>query len=210
MTIVVDAMATYEDYEVMLPVPKSARLPIELEPPDGFVPRDLRTWPQVEGRLEYVDGRLLYMPPCGELQALLSARVVFLLARWGEGRASFDVGGNEAGLFVGRDVRGADALVWARVNHSAPRTYQIPEGTPLLAVEVAGSSDAEDESALLRKGRAYLKQGVKTVWLVLPETREVVVLRGDRTRRFERGDALPTPPELPALTVAVDELFAVL
>ena len=43
-----------------IPVPATVRFPVELEPPDGFDPTRLETWPRVEGRLEWVEGRLLY------------------------------------------------------------------------------------------------------------------------------------------------------
>src|SRR5262249_47348486 len=46
-------------------VPASIRFPVELDIPAGFDPGDPATWPRVEGRLEYVAGKLLYMPPCG-------------------------------------------------------------------------------------------------------------------------------------------------
>src|SRR5437773_12402391 len=54
--------------EETFPVPGSVRFPVELTPPDGFDPARLETWPRVAGRLEWVRGRLLYMPPCGDRQ----------------------------------------------------------------------------------------------------------------------------------------------
>jgi hypothetical protein len=36
--------------------------------PDPFDPAHAERWPAVAGRLEFVGGRLLFMPPCGELQ----------------------------------------------------------------------------------------------------------------------------------------------
>jgi len=41
---------------------------VELDPPLGFDPARLEAWPAVEGRLRWVEGRLLYMPPCGDRQ----------------------------------------------------------------------------------------------------------------------------------------------
>src|SRR5207244_12883275 len=49
--------------EETIPVPGSVRFPVELTPPDGFDPARLETWPRAEGRLERVDGRLLYIAP---------------------------------------------------------------------------------------------------------------------------------------------------
>jgi len=50
--------------------PETVRYPVELVPSGGFDPARVETWPRIDGRLEWVEGRLLYMPPCGERQAL--------------------------------------------------------------------------------------------------------------------------------------------
>src|SRR5262245_17642277 len=93
-------------------VPASVRFPVELVPPDGFDPVRLETWPRVEGRLEWVGGRLLYMPPCGEMQQATVADVVGVLIPWQRAHPEFSVGTNEAGMRLGEDSRGADAGVW--------------------------------------------------------------------------------------------------
>src|SRR5262249_45357409 len=73
-------------------VPASVRFPVELVPPDGFDPARLETWPHVEGRLEWVGGRLLYMPPCGEMQQATVADVVGVLISWQRAHPEFSVG----------------------------------------------------------------------------------------------------------------------
>ena len=50
-------------------LPGTVRYPVELVPPEGFDPARVETWPRIDGRLEWVEGRLLFMPPCGERQA---------------------------------------------------------------------------------------------------------------------------------------------
>jgi Uma2 family endonuclease len=205
----VDVAAMDPGYDEVMPVPRAARLPIELHPPPGFDAADPRTWPDVIGRLEFVDGRLLYMPPCGEEQQVVTVQAAYVIRRWAEGHPRFDVGGNEAGMILGADVRGADVAVWPR---PAPghRTRSFRTTPPILAVEVAGRDDAEDEGALLSKATWYLGRGVKCVWLVLPETREVVVVSETGTQRFGERAVLPEPPELPGLEIRVDEIFSVL
>jgi hypothetical protein len=86
-------------------VPASVRFPVELVPPDGFDPARLETWPRVEGRLEWVGGRLLYMPPCGEMQQATVADVVGVLIPWQRAHPEFSVGTNEAGMRLGEDSR---------------------------------------------------------------------------------------------------------
>jgi Uma2 family endonuclease len=164
------------------------------------------TWPDVEGRLEFVEGRLLYMPPCADIQQDVAVDVVHLLRTWSESHAGFIVGGNEAGMKLGADIRAADAALWLRaaVGPSVGRLRQVP---PLLAVEVAGQD--EDESVLREKAGWYLRQGVLAVWLVLPESREVVLMRADGSEsRHGSGGRLPPEPQLPGLTPDVSQFFA--
>ena len=93
--------------EETIPVPGSVRFPVELTPPDGFDPARLETWPRVEGRLEWVGGRLLYMPPCGDRQQYTVADVVATLIIWVRAHPEFAVGTNEAGMHLGGDSRAA-------------------------------------------------------------------------------------------------------
>ena len=102
--------------EKTIAVPGTVRFPVELTPPDGFDPARLETWPRVEGRLEWVGGRLLYMPPCGDRQQDTVADVVAALITWVRSHTDFVVGTNEAGMRLGEDSRGADAAIFT---HSA-------------------------------------------------------------------------------------------
>jgi Uma2 family endonuclease len=192
-------------YDDVVPVPRAARFPIELRPPAAFHPDDPATWPSVDGRLELIDGRLLYMPPCGDTQQYVATMVSFVLARWARAHPAFVVGSNEAGMRLGADTRGADAAVWLRAEVS-PRTGKFQRVPPVLAVEVAGLD--EEEPRLEEKARWYLAHGVKLVWLILPDTREVVVVRPEGRTRHGLGEALPPAAELPGLAARVDELLA--
>ena len=57
------------------------------------------------------------------------------------------------------------------------------------------------------KARWYLGSGVEIVWLVLPESREVVVVTAAGEERYGSGDHLPEQAALPALAPAVDDFF---
>jgi hypothetical protein len=70
-------------------VARSVRFPVEPIPPEGFDPARLETWPRREGRLEWVGGRLPWMPPCGEAQQVTVADVVVALGRWAESHPEF-------------------------------------------------------------------------------------------------------------------------
>ena len=82
--------------EEFVTVPATVRFPVELVPPDGFDPERLETWPRIDGRLEWVAGRLLYMPPCGYVQQVTVVDLVALLAAWVRGHREFVAGTNEA------------------------------------------------------------------------------------------------------------------
>ena len=193
-----------ERYQETIPLTRAIRFPVELIPPEGFDPERLETWPKVEGRLEYVDGRLLYKAPCGDLQQDTVADVVAALTAWVRTHRGYVVGTNEAGMLLQGAARGADAAVWRR---DAVKEYQgkFRRVAPLLAVEVAGED--EDEPVLREKARWYLNVGVKVVWIVLPESRAVVVISGSKERRCRIGESLPPEKVLPGLSPRVDEFF---
>ena len=190
--------------EETIPVPGTVRFPVELTPPEGFDPARLETWPRVEGRLEWVGGRLLYMPPCGDRQQYTVADVVATLVNWVRSHPEFAVGTNEAGMRLGDDSRGADAAMWHRAKGD---TYDggFQRMPPVLAVEVAGRDEGEPE--LRDKARWYLGVGVPIVWLVLPAEREVVVVTSEGERRYGVGERLPADPRLPGLCPLTDEFF---
>jgi Uma2 family endonuclease len=184
-------------------VPRSVRFPVELIPPEGFDPARLETWPRVDGRLEWVGGRLLWMPPCGEAQQVTVADVVLVLGRWAEARPDFSLGTNEAGMRLGDDSRGADAGIWRR--RPGPLEWGFRREPPLLAVEVEGRDEGLPE--LREKARWYLAAGTPVIWIVLPSERAVVVVTAERESRHDIDDRLPVHPALPGLEPAVAALF---
>jgi len=193
-----------EPYPETILVPASVRFPVELEPPEGFRPEEPASWPRIDGRLEWVGGRLLYMPPCGGIQQGVSVSVVGILDRWQEEHPDFFVGGNEAGMILGADVRGAEGAVWRR-DAVLPLTGRYIRVAPILAVEVGGREEGEPE--LRAKAQWYLGHGVTVVWLVLPTTRDVVVVTAGGESRHGAGERLPPHPALPGLEPAVERFF---
>jgi Uma2 family endonuclease len=195
---VVPSPDAYADVTV---VPRIAvRFPLPLPAPGGFVVARHETWPRVTGRLEYASGRLEYMPPCGKNQQRVAVDVVTELNLWRRAHPGFVVGGNEAGMLLGGEVRGADAAVWRT---GEPASDEFARTAPVLAVEVCG----EDEPAemLLAKARWYLEHGVERVWIVDPAARRVHVVTGDAALEVE--DRIPETPSLPGLSLAVADLF---
>lgn len=179
------------------------RFPVELRT-DGVDASDPATWPAIDGRLEYVGGRLLYMPPCADFQQDVAADVTFVLRTWSEQQSTFIVGGNEAGMRLGADIRAADIAVW-RASEAGARTGRLRSTPPVLAVEISGED--EEERVLRDKARWYREHGVAIVWLVFPESREVIVIDASGEARFASGH-LPPDDTLPGLTPAISSFFA--
>ena len=191
--------------EETFPVPGSVRFPVELTPPDGFDPARLETWPRVAGRLEWVAGRLLYMPPCGERQSWTVADLVFTLGHWVRSHPGFVFGTNEPGTLLRDDVRAADAAIWRRAE-ARPASPGVSRVPPLLAAEVGGRDEGARE--LREKARWYLDVGVGVVWILLPKEREVLVVTPAGESRHQMGERLPPDPRLPGLAPQVEELFS--
>jgi len=190
--------------EDTIPVPRAVRFPVELDPPAGFDPERPETWPRVAGRLEWVEGRLLYMPPCGDRQQDTVADLVTELGSWARAHSEFVVATSEAGMILPGGVRAADAAVWRRADVGSydGGFRRVP---PVLAAEVGGRDEAEP--TLREKARWYLERGVAVVWMLFPVEREVVVLTSDAEDRYGVGDRVPAHHALPDLTPAVVALF---
>lgn len=194
-------MAAASAYAPVTIVPRIAvTLPLVLPEPEGFSVERSETWPQVIGRVEYVKGRLQYMPPCGKNQQRVAVDVVTELNLWRRAHPEFIVGGNEAGMLLGGEVRGADAAVWRAGEPAGTEFARVP---PVLAVEICGEDEPLD--AMLAKAAWYLEHGVEVVWTIDPETRAVHVTTSSGTK--VAGDALPEHPSLPDLTPRLADFF---
>lgn len=191
-------------YDETISLPRAVCFPVELLPPEGFDEERIETWPSVAGRLEWVEGRLLFMPPSGDAQQDVVADVVITVGAWVRSHPGFVLGTNEAGMRLGGATRAADAAVWRRADLGAYRGG-LRRHPPLLAVEVAGAEEQLD--VLRRKADWYLGVGVAVVWIVLPDSQEVVVITAEDERRVGPGHRLPPAPALPDLSPAVADFF---
>lgn len=182
---------------------EQVRFPLPLRPPRGFQAHRPTTWPHLDGRLEFVAGELLFMPPCADYQQDVSAETVRLLGNWSVLHPEFLVAGNEAGMLLGGEVRGADVAVWTRSRVGAHRGM-FRRVAPVLAVEIAGED--EDERALREKARWYVAHGVELIWLVFPRSRHVLAVTKSGVRRITGAKRLPVG-SLPGLELTAKALF---
>ncbi|MBL8956990.1 MAG: Uma2 family endonuclease [Myxococcaceae bacterium] len=188
-----------------VPVPRGAvQFPLVVEQPPGFKPEEPSTWPEFPGRWEYLGGRLLFMPPCGDEQADVATATLWQFEPWVSRHPEFVVGANEAGMILGGEVRGADAAVWRRDQLGA-YSGKYRRTAPVLVVEIAGADEPEER--LREKARWYLERGVRVAWLVVPGSREVIVVHGGGESRHRPGERLPTHDELPELEPDVSAFF---
>jgi Uma2 family endonuclease len=194
-------VAASSAYSAVTVVPRIAvSLPLVLPEPDGFVAVNIQTWPQVVGRLEFVGGRLEYMPPCRKNQQRVAVDVVTELNIWRRAHPEFIAGANEAGMLLGGEVRGADVAIWRA---GEPAGNEFARTPPVLAVEICGEDEALD--TLLAKAAWYLDHGVVIIWTVVPETRRVHVTTSTGTIVVE--DRIPESPALPGLAPLVADFF---
>lgn len=181
------------------------RFPVVLRPPRKFRFDRLETWPRVEGRLEFHEGELRYMPPCADEQGQVVFSLVAVLAPWVKKHREFVAGTNEQGMMLDGSVRAADGAIWRRDTLGAHKTGTVFRVPPVLAVEVAGQD--EGAAQLRAKARWYLEHGVTVVWLLFPQTRVVEVLTVNEHVIVGRAKSLPPHPALPGLAPKVRDFY---
>ncbi len=89
---------------------------------------------------------------------------------------------------------------WQRIDRRRVPVIEMP----LIAVEVV--SPSEGATALNRKIKAYLEAGVKEVWVIYPETKEIYIFDSVVGRHFQVGQMLETPL-LPGFSLVVSDLL---
>lgn len=171
-----------------------------------LTPDDLLNLPNGKD-YELVDG-ILAKRGMGAQSSWIAARMMGLLqafCRSGTRAWLFDAECGYLGLGRANTVRKPDVSVVL-----GDRLPEIPSGwidlAPDLAAEVVSPNDTVYE--LERKIREYLEGGVRLVWVILPETREIRVLRPDGTEtRLREADTLNGEEVLPGFSCPVAELF---
>lgn len=80
---------------------------------------------------------------------------------------------------------------------------RFPAMAPDLAIEIISPDD--NFSAVMKKVDEYLEQGTQVVWLVISDTREILVC--SREHKFSVRDILTAPELLPGFELDVVKLF---
>jgi Uma2 family endonuclease len=196
-------------------VPVSPPTPAAPRPPVDYVPKlftaaDLELLPSdlPSGPVHYEldNGRLITMPPPGDIHGAIELNVGSALKVQGELRGHGKARSGDVGIVLWRNpdrVVGADAAFIAITSLPLRRS---PEGyletIPDLVVEVRSKNDTL--AAILRKVEDYLHAGVRLVWVVDPQTRTVTAHRRDMPPQvFHEDDILTVDDVIPGFQLPV-------
>jgi len=175
----------------------------------AVLPSDLPSGPVV---YELDNGRLIVMPPPGDIHGAIETNLVAELKHQGDKRGLGKTRSGGVGVILWKDpdrVVGPDAVFV--VKESLPiRTSKegYLETIPELVVEVRSKNDTGPE--ITRKVRDYLKVGVRVVWVSDPGKRTVTVYRpGEKAKVLHESDVLTIPDIIPGFELPVREVFQV-
>jgi Uma2 family endonuclease len=166
------------------------------DPPDG-------------SKQELVRGEIVAMAPPGFRHGFLQGRAYRLLDAFVTahrlGRVTV-----ESGVVTERDpdtVRGPDVAYWSYERLPADQQpVGYPEVAADLCVEILSPNDRPGK--LREKVREYFTRGVRMVWLIDPEDRNVWVYRGPGPARVFHDDTTLTGEDvLPGFSCPVAELL---
>src|SRR5580698_8857878 len=153
---------------------------------------------------ELIGGEVVKMPPASLLHDLIKNRINELLIKYLGANPQVDF---KSLVEIGTQVSNADAFIpgisvlkRGRLS-GATRVFQ---GAPDLAIEVVSPSDTAKH--LKRKVDAYLEAGSKSVWIVYPEARSVMIHTRDSVREL-KADQLIEDPLLPGFSTPVAAFF---
>lgn len=92
----------------------------------------------------------------------------------------------------------------ARLRNMA-RYRGASRGAPELAVEIVSPSELADD--VDEKVALYLAAGTKTVWVIMPKRKHVLVYDASGVRNAALGDFVDAPAVMPGVQIPVARLF---
>jgi Uma2 family endonuclease len=162
-------------------------------------------------QFELVRGEVVEVSRPGELHGFVCLSVGSALYLYTEQRQQGYALSNDTGVILERDpdtVRGPDLAYFEQSKPYDDLNPKWLENVPTLVVEVLSPNDRPGK-VLTRVGE-YLRNGIRCVWLVDPEARDVTVLRsGGVSERFEKDQELLCEDILPGFRWRVSKFFMV-
>jgi Uma2 family endonuclease len=133
--------------------------------------------PENQGKhFELVRGEVVEVSRPGERHGLICGNVAWVLNNFVRQRGGGRVLSNDAGILLERDpdtVRGPDVVFFTDVRKYDQLNPKFVEGIPTLAVEVLSPNDRIGK--VTRRINEFLQAGMRLVWLIDPEARDVTV-----------------------------------
>jgi Uma2 family endonuclease len=156
-------------------------------------------------RQELISGELVEMPPSFELHNVVKRNIVKALIAYelANPELAIAVVSEMAFVVTDHDTFVPDACV-IRDGRLNPRNQKYTPGAPELAIEVVSPNDTA--AHLKSKVDVYLQAGAKTVWVIYPGARSVMIYSGQSLREL-RGDQMIDDPLLPGFSVPVSAFF---
>jgi Uma2 family endonuclease len=167
-------------------------------------------WERYAGqRVELVEGVPVEMAPTSDLHGEIAGLITFYLIGYVLEHDLGSVRSAETGFLISRDpdaVRAADVAFISK-----ERGAQITDRDkytpfpPDLAVEVVSPSDRA--GSIQEKIRDYLEVGVRLLWVIHPQTQQVVVYTATSQTTLSMGDTLTGGEVLPGFALPLAKLF---
>jgi Uma2 family endonuclease len=153
---------------------------------------------------ELIGGEVVKMPPASLIHDLIKNRINELLVEYLHANPQLSL---KTLVEIGAQIGETDAFIpdVSVVKRSRlAGTMRIFQGSPDLAIEVVSPSDTAKH--LKRKVDAYLDGGAKSVWIVYPEARSVMVYTRESVHDLKANQSV-SDPLLPGFSSPVAAFF---
>lgn len=154
-------------------------------------------------------GEVIEMPPRGKYHGFVCGNISARLWNHAQQHGKGYVCTNDAGVIVEVDpdtVRGPDVTYYEDRETADDMQRKYAAEPPLLAVDVLSPHDRINR--VIARATQMLRRGVKMVWIVDPEARDVTVHRAGRDPMLlTETDQLAGENALPGFACAVSDLF---
>jgi Uma2 family endonuclease len=161
------------------------------------------------GPCELIDGRIVRMNPSGMQHGDIVIALGSALRDFVRKRQLGRVVGGEVGIYTRREpdrVRAADIAFVSRERLADKSLKGFFKVAPELVVEIISPTDRWQN--MRDKLEEYFAIGVHRVWIVEPDSRDVLVYSAStEMRKFGEGDMLMGEGVLDGFTLAIAELF---
>jgi Uma2 family endonuclease len=153
---------------------------------------------------ELIGGEVVKMPPASQVHDRIKNRINRLLIRYLDANPAVPL---DSLVEIGAQVGELDTFI-PDVS-VVKREPELPEGrimrgSPCLAIEVVSPSDTAKH--LKRKVSSYLQGGAKSVWIVFPEDRSVMIHTAGSVRELKADQSIEDPL-LPGFSTPVAAFF---